>query len=150
MSITQIPSGSDRLGVTADITKLTPADVFDYWTKPELLCTWWPQEAEIDARVGGEYHLSWPRMNWHLRGRYTHFETGKQIAFTWKWDHDEEGTTVREVTIDLESLPYHGTRLMLTHGPYTNSAEDQAVRIEHHLAGWQHFIPRLQQVAETA
>jgi hypothetical protein len=33
---------------------------------------------------------------------------------------------------------------VLTHGPYTDSADDQQVRIEHHLAGWQHFIPRLQ------
>ena len=150
MPITQVSSDSNKLVITADINNLTPTEVFDYWTKPELLCKWWPQEAEIDARVGGAYHLSWPGMNWHLRGQYTGFESGKQLAFTWKWDHDEEGTAVREVTIMFEPLPEGGTKLMLTHGPYTDSAEDQEVRIEHHLAGWQHFIPRLQQLAEAA
>ncbi len=150
MSITQIPSNSDKLVIAAEFDKLAPHEVFDYWTKPELLCAWWPQEAEIDDRVGGTYHLSWPGMNWHLRGEYTRFEYGKQLAFTWKWDHDEEGTMVREVTIVLEPLPDRGTKLTLTHGPYTDSTEDQAVRIEHHLAGWQHFIPRLQSLVETS
>ena len=150
MSITQMPSNNDKLVITAEISHLTPMEVFDYWTKPELLCKWWPQEAEMDARVDGVYHLSWPLMNWHLRGQYTLFDPGKHVAFTWKWDHDEEGTTVREVTIVLEPLPDRGTKLTLTHGPYTDSTEDQAVRIEHHLAGWQHFIPRLQFLAETS
>ena len=150
MSIAQMPSDNDILLIVAGFDKLTPCEVFDYWTKSELLCAWWPQEAEIDARVGGVYHLSWPRMNWHLRGQYTRFEPGKQLAFTWKWDHDEEGTTVREVMLDFEPLSEGGTRLVLTHGPYADSTEDQAVRIEHHLAGWQHFIPRLQSLAETS
>lgn len=150
MSITQISSSSDKLVIVAEFNKFTPSEVFDYWTKPELLCAWWPQAADIDARVGGAYHLSWPSMNWHLRGQYTRFEPGKQLAFSWKWDHDEEGTAVREVMIDLESLHGGGTKLTLTHEPYSDSAEDQAVRIEHHLAGWQHFIPRLQALAETA
>ena len=150
MSITQIPSSSNKLVIAAEFDKLTPHQVFDYWTRQELLCAWWPQAAEIDARTGGAYHLSWPSMNWHLRGQYTRFEPGQQLAFTWKWDHDEEGMAVREVIIDLEPLPNGGTKLTLTHGPYSDSAEDQAIRIEHHLAGWQHFIPRLQALAETA
>jgi uncharacterized protein YndB with AHSA1/START domain len=102
-----------------------------------------PQEAKIDTCVGGAYHLSWPNMDWHLRGQYTCFERGRQLAFTWKWDHDEEGTTIREVMVSFEPLPDQGTKLVLTHGPYADSADDQQVRIEHHLAGWQHFIPRL-------
>src|SRR5579872_5518408 len=121
MSITQVPSNSDKLVIVAEFDKLTPHAVFDYWTKPELLCAWWPQEAEIDARIGGTYHLSWLRMNWHLRGQYTHYEPGKQLAFTWKWDHDDEGTAVREVVIVLEALPVGGTKLTLTHGPYTDT-----------------------------
>jgi hypothetical protein len=37
-----------------------------------------------------------------------------------------------------------GTRLTLTHGPYGDTAGEQEVRTAHHLAGWQHFLPRLQ------
>jgi uncharacterized protein YndB with AHSA1/START domain len=149
MSITKVPSSNDRLVIVAEISRLTPSEVFDYWTKPALLCRWWPQEAEINAHVGSNYHLSWPQMNWHLRGQYTCFEPAKQLAFTWKWDHDEEGTTVREVVITFEAIPGAGTKFSLTHGPYSNSAEDQEIRIGHHLAGWQHFIPRLQSLVET-
>lgn len=149
MSITQLPSSNDKLVIVAEINILAPSEVFDYWTKPELLCKWWPQEAEIDAHIGGAYHLLWPHMDWHLRGKYTSFEGGRQLGFTWKWDHDEEGTAIREVMVSFEPLPDRGTKLVLTHGPYVDSEDDQQVRIEHHLAGWQHFIPRLQLLAET-
>ena len=149
MSVTQVPSSNDRLIVTADILTLPPASVFDYWTKPALLCQWWPQEAEIEPHVGGNYHLCWPQMNWHLRGHYTSFEPGKRLAFTWKWDHDEEGTSIREVELLFEPLAEGGTKLMLTHGPYSESPEDQEVRIEHHWEGWKHFLTRLQNLTKA-
>ena len=148
MSVTQVPSTHDRLIVTAEIPTLAPAAVFDYWVKPVLLCQWWPQEAEIDPQVGGAYHLSWPQMNWHLRGHYSSFEPGKQLAFTWKWDHDEEGTSFREVRLLFEPLAAGGTKLTLTHGPYSESPEDQEVRIAHHWEGWKHFLARLQNLTK--
>jgi uncharacterized protein YndB with AHSA1/START domain len=118
--------------------------VFDYWTQPVLLREWWPQEAEIEPQYGGHYHLSWPAMDWHLRGRYTHFEPGKRLAFTWRWDHDEEGSQETVVDVTFEHTLDRGTRLLLTHGPYAETLEDQNLRLEHHLAGWLHFLPRLQ------
>jgi hypothetical protein len=36
-----------------------------------------------------------------------------------------------------------GTHLVLIHGPYQDTPEDQEVRLEHHLAGWRHFLSRL-------
>ena len=33
---------------------------------------------------------------------------------------------------------------------YPDSPDDQELRIEHHLAGWQHFIRRLQQLVEAS
>ena len=146
MAVTQVPSTNDRLIVEAEFPSLSPELVFDCWTKPELLCQWWPQEAEVDGRVGGMYHLSWPKMNWHLRGRYTSYEPGKWLAFTWRWDHDEEGTATREVELLFEELA-GGTRLMLTHGPYTDAVEDQNVRMEHPWEGWKYFLGRLQDLA---
>jgi uncharacterized protein YndB with AHSA1/START domain len=146
MTITQIPSSSDKRVLAAEFPGVVPALLFNYWTKPELICTWWPQKAEIDPRPGGVYHLSWPQMHWHLRGLYTAFEPGKKLAFTWRWDHDPPGIPVTTVEIIFEPLPTGGTGMLLTHSPYSDSVEDQQMRVDHHLAGWQHFIPKLQEV----
>ena len=48
----EVPSGPDRLVVEADFLEMTPETVFDYWTKPELITKWWPQEAELEPREG--------------------------------------------------------------------------------------------------
>ena len=151
MAVTQLPSGPNILLVEADFPAASPLTVFDYWTQPTLLQQWWPQEAELEPRAGGVYHLSWPQMNWRLRGVYTAFEPGKRLGFTWRWDHDEPDEPGREVLMVFEPLPPDapdrpvGTRLLLTHGPYSDTPADQELRIEHHLAGWQHFLLRLQE-----
>ncbi len=145
MTVTQLPSEHAMLLIEVDFPSVTPHTLFDCWTQPSLLEQWWPQKAELVPQAGGAYHLSWPQMDWHLRGHYTSFEPGKQLGFTWKWDHDPEGAAEREVKLTFEPAATGGTRLLLAHGPYIDTSEDQELRIEHHLAGWQHFLPRLQQ-----
>jgi uncharacterized protein YndB with AHSA1/START domain len=144
MPVTQLPSGPETLSLEADFQTSFPATLFDYWIKPTLLQLWWPDEAENQPQVGGAYHLSWPRMNWHLRGHYTSFEPAKVLDFTWRWDHDPQEMRTREVKLVFEPAATGGTRLLLTHGPYDNTPEDQVIRIEHHLVGWEHFLARLQ------
>jgi len=149
MSIAQLPSEPETLLIEAKFPA-TPARLFDYWTQPALLQQWWPQHAELQPEIGGAYHFSWPAMEWHLRGRYTTFAGGEQLAFTWKWDHDPPAEPARIVTLDFMPLPEGDTRLRLTHGSYAATPEDQAIRLEHHLAGWLHFLPRLRQVVATS
>lgn len=144
MAITQLSSSFDVLLVEADFPLVTPHTLFDYWVEPTLLQQWWPQEVEIMPQVGGIYHLFWSQMNWHLRGHYTSFEPGGRLDFTWKWDHDPPEAQERFVKIIFEPLATIGTWLLLTHGPYSDTPEDQELHTEHHLAGWQHFLPRLQ------
>src|SRR5438270_4066275 len=146
MSVAQVASPPDRLIIVAEIQHASLARTFDYWIKPDLLCQWWPQEAEIQPQVGGTYHLSWPKMNWHLRGHFTAFEPGELLTFTWKWDHEGENVAVKDVRIVFETSSDEGTKLTLTHGPYADTQEDQDRRINQHLEGWMHFLPRLQAV----
>jgi uncharacterized protein YndB with AHSA1/START domain len=143
MRVTQSPSAAETLIVDAAIPNITPNTLFDYWTRPSLLQKWWPAVAELQPTVGGSYHFSWPEMGWHLRGRYLTYEYGRRLAFTWKWDHDEPSEPERVVTVDFAPLPSASARLRLTHGPYAATPEDQTIRLEHHLAGWLHFLPRL-------
>lgn len=143
MSINQLSSGPELLLLEASF----PTDaqmLFSYWTQPALLQSWWPAQAEIQAYPGGSYHLSWPQMNWHLRGRYTTFEPAQKLVFSWHWDHDPSETE-KVVTLVFEQTDTSETRLTLTHAPYTLSEEDQDLRLNHHLSGWLHFLPRLEE-----
>ena len=82
-------------------------------------------------------------MGWHLRGNYLAFAPPHTLAFTWRWDQDSSEEATRDVRVTFALLSTQGTRLLLTHGPYQDTVEDQEVRLEHHLAGWQHFLSRL-------
>jgi len=143
LTLQQLPSEHDRLVMQAAFPHFSPETLFDYWTTPDFLCQWWPQQAEIDPHEGGAYHLSWPKMEWNLRGQYTAFERGKALAFSWKWDHTS--APARQVEITIAPLPTGGPQLTLTHGFYTDSSEDQEER-QSHVEGWMHFLSRLQQM----
>jgi uncharacterized protein YndB with AHSA1/START domain len=148
VAVRNVSPNRDSIVIEAECTGLGPNDVFDYWTKPDLLKRWWPEEAEIDPRVGGAYHLSWPKMDWHLRGRYTAFDPGRALAFTWAWDHEPE---VPETSVAIAFAPTNtsGTGLTIEHGPYSDSEQDQKQR-DGHVEGWTYFISRLEALQSKA
>lgn len=148
MGVEQVETGRDTLALRCRVATLDPEAVFAYWTQPKLLTQWWPKAAEIDGRVGGDYHLRWPAMGWHLHGRYLAFDPPRLLAFTWAWEHEPEAP-VAQVRVELAPHPEGGTAITLTHGPYDDSPESQAMR-EGHRAGWVHFCQRLQDVAAPA
>jgi uncharacterized protein YndB with AHSA1/START domain len=107
--------------------------MFDYWTNTDLLTKWWPPAAELQAKTGVTYHYSWPKQDWHLRGKFTMFDKAKTLGFTWKWDH--EPIDVTRVTIVFQPLPNGGTRLTLHHEGYSKNSEAKKIRDEHVEAG---------------
>lgn len=142
LSPSLVQTSTDRITIVADFPKASPEELFDYWTRPELLKVWWPPEAELRPEIGGRYHLSWPKQNWHLRGEFTEFNRGMSLAFTWKWDH--EMVDVTQVRITFEHLPGRGTKLTLHHGNYPETAEGEKIRNEH-VEGWMYFLGKLQE-----
>ncbi len=142
-AVQQLPSEKDWLVVTAEFPTIAPEALFDYWTTPALLRRWWPQEAQTDPHPDGVYHFSWPKPGWSLRGYYTAFEPGKNLSFTWKWDHEPDLAPIRHVIVTFETLAEGGTRITIIHGPYAESREDQEERAGH-FDGWTHFLGRLQ------
>ncbi len=116
--------------------------LFDFWTNPDQLKKWWPPVAELEPRLSGTYHFSWPSQNWHLRGKYTVFKRGEKLAFTWKWDHESVNET--RVTLSFASLPI-GTRLTLQHEGYAKTKEDRKIG-EEHIEGWMFFLGKLQEI----
>ena len=137
-----VETSKDRITITADFPRLSPARLFDYWTSSDLLIKWWPPSAELDPKMGGTYHFSWPKQDWHLRGKYTMFNRGKTLGFTWKWDHEPIDTT--RVTILFQPIPNGGTRLTLHHEGYSKNSEAKRIRDEH-VEGWTFFLGKLQE-----
>ena len=143
--ITQQPTGLDRLAVTTFYPKVSPVELFSYWVEPRLLSQWWAQHAEVDARPGGTYHLSWPSTQWDLRGEYTVVTPGKHLGFTWSWDHESYLPT-RHVDVSFEAVGDLGTQLTVVHGTYDEGEIDQQDR-KSHLEGWTYFLTRLRDAA---
>jgi len=143
MSITQLPSANDRVVLEAAFPELTPQQLYDHFTQPELLTKWWSSEAETDLKIGGVYCLSWPQMNWNLRGKYTIVESGKLLSYTWKWDHEPD-MPARDVTVFF-APDGGGSTLWIVHGYYGDDESEQKDR-QSHLDGWLHFLAQLQEM----
>ena len=142
-----VSTDSHELALEADFGKTQPEMLFDQWTHTDQLQQWWAQKADVESRHGGRYHLAWPSQDWHLRGRITRYEPPTHLDFTWRWDHEPDDPD-RSVCLSFTPTPDGGTRLHLVHGPYGDSAAEQARRREH-LDGWTHFIPRLREHLAT-
>ena len=89
------------------------------------------------------YHLSWPLMDWHLRGTYLAFEPGERISFTWCWDHERD-TPTRYVGVHFLPLEDGGTLLNLVQQEYTDRDAEER---QGHIEGWLHFLSRLNELA---
>lgn len=142
-TIIQQSTNHTQLILTAEFPQLTPNDLFDYFTQPELLVKWWPQQAETDPQPGGRYQLSWPAMDWQLFGEYFTVKPGQTLVFSWQWAHDLQ-MPQRQVKIEFAPQA-SGSKITLTHGSYDNSPRDQEDR-QNHWDGWHHFLGQLQQL----
>src|SRR5579862_2107226 len=139
--MTDISPSTSTIRVTGDFGGFSPQELFDHWVRPELLIKWWPRGAQVDPRVGGHYTLTWPDQNWVLQGDYTAFEPGRNLGFTWAWNHDQG--KFGQTTVNLKFEPIEGgTRLTIDHEPWDQSAEAQNERLAV-IEGWIHFGMRL-------
>jgi uncharacterized protein YndB with AHSA1/START domain len=159
--VSDVSEGYTRLEL--EVVLPGPADeVFSYFVDPRKLEKWWPDEALIDPKPGGKLELSWPMMGWTLTGRFLEVvpvpggsETkgpapgseGK-LSFTWSWKHapelPERTVTIRVVAAEAGDYGPM-THMLLVHGTYDDSDQDQDDR-ENHFDGWEHFLGKLARV----
>ena len=71
--------------------------VYAAFTSAEGWCAWCCETAEVNARVGGRYHIYTEGYNAH--GEFTHLEPDRCIAFTW----DGDGEPPMQVRVLLDS-----------------------------------------------
>jgi uncharacterized protein YndB with AHSA1/START domain len=147
MTVEWLERDGARIVVSQRIAGAEPAAVWRLWTDPAGLTGWWPDQAEVDVE-GRTMHLSWPRMDWHLRGRIVELDAPRRLVYTWRWDHEAQ-LPERTVTVELVALPNgEGTLLTLQQGTY-GDGEIEAADRQSHVDGWDYFLPRLEAAAES-
>ena len=137
-------TSSTELAITKTITlPVTPDEAFALITEPERLRRWHAISARVDLRVGGDYR--WTIVPGQSAvGTFHEIEPGKRVVFGWGWDGQENfGADVSTVTITLTPT-VGGTELTLHHTGFLN-----AEQVASHNEGWNHYLGRLEKVAET-
>ena len=116
------------------------AEVFRWWTDPELLQEWMSPvgtvDAEVDLRVGGALRIVMKDAGIVIEhvGRFVEIEPPRRLVFTWQSPYT--GAQPSLVTVELEPEGDR-TRLRLVHAQLPETAT------ESHRGGWGAMIERL-------
>ena len=108
-------------------------------TDPHLLSAWfWPPRMQPDARIadtaGGDVRIRSDLADLGISGRVTEAEEPRLLAFTWRWDGEDD-----ETRVTLRLAPHgDGTRLTLVHEGFADEAA-----VAHHIEGWNDCLDRL-------
>jgi uncharacterized protein YndB with AHSA1/START domain len=136
------PDNAKQLKLSGDFPGFTLDEMWKHWTTNELMAKWWPQEADIEAKVGGKFIMMWKDEEgadvWTLDGKITALEERRKLGFSWKWRQMPDDAEL-EVTVEFSEIE-GGVRLKVTHGTY---ADVEAKEGSGHLEGWQFFGTKL-------
>lgn len=118
--------------------------MFKALTDVKELVKWMPQEARMDARVGGEYEFKyrWASrgLDTVLKGRILELVPNERLSYT--WDSRTTGGDPRigdaVVTWVLDELPKGKTKVTLIH---SNVSEEFRKDAE---LGWNHYLSQLE------
>ena len=118
-----------------------PSVVYAYLTQAEKWARWQGVSATIQPSRGGIFAMCMAK-GMKARGQFVELVPDQRVVFTWGWtDHPgvPPGSSIVEIDLIAEDT---GTMLRLTHrGLPTHEVPVHAV-------GWNHYLPRLAQVAE--
>jgi uncharacterized protein YndB with AHSA1/START domain len=119
----------------------SPSVVYAYLTDSELWARWQGIGAAIEAAPGGIFSMAMGN-GMRARGQFVELVEDSRVVFTWGWiDHPAVPPGSSTVQIDLVAEGT-GTIVKLTH---TGLPEAE---VPIHVAGWDHYLPRLAIVAE--
>jgi len=137
------PGGEDTGDIVREVRiEAPPEAVFEFFTDPKRYVRWKGRAAELEPEPGGRYRVEISSEN-VVRGEFVAIDPPRRVVFTWGWEGGPlpPGAT----TVEVEFVPDgDGTLLRLTHRGLPEDAKGE------HLAGWDHFLPRLQQAAAGA
>jgi uncharacterized protein YndB with AHSA1/START domain len=131
------------------VIKASPADLFEAWTKPELMQKWFApppmtvESATQDLRVGGAYSIKVLKGSGtlHVEGTYKQIIPNKLLAFTWT-PCSESPSYETLVTVEFKEGS-GGTEVTITHEGVRNPEA-----VAKHEFGWNGCLDNLAKVTE--
>lgn len=126
--------------------RATPERLFQAWTDPRQLMSWWHLEgpgwafaaADVDLRVGGRYRLAMTGpdgVEHAARGQYREVRRPTLLSFTWDWENRANSVGETIVTVRMTDLGDGTTELVLTHERFADPA-----RAAGHDNGWKQLF----------
>jgi uncharacterized protein YndB with AHSA1/START domain len=124
--------------------------IFEAITKPDELTQWFPDQAILEAKVGGEVkfvyikeiHPEWKLdRDYVMEGTVVDLVPNKKLSYTWKYNDVPE---FPETTViwELEEIETNKTRVQLTHLGFTGE-EKGLTSFESHNEGWIEMLNKL-------
>jgi uncharacterized protein YndB with AHSA1/START domain len=124
-----------------------PEKVYAAWTDPQKIARWFgpasvkagSEKAEIDARIGGRYRISFTMENGEyseVGGVYRELVPNERLVFSWAWHSTPERESLVTVSLKPDG---DGTLLTLHHEQFF----DQAA-CEGHTRGWRVVLDKLE------
>ena len=132
------------------VIEAPPEAVFAAFVEPDKIALWWGPDdgpvtlAEVDARLGGRFHVRFRMLDGTEHGSsgtFEVFDPPHRLAMTWAWE-DEDGAASR---VEAAFKPIEGghTELTFVHA----RLQDDAAR-DSHEQGWNGALDKLQAKAE--
>jgi uncharacterized protein YndB with AHSA1/START domain len=123
-----------------------PEKVYAAWTDPQKIVKWFGRadarpdsfQAEIDARVGGRYRVSFSTDSeyYEVGGVYREVVPNRRLVFSWAWHSTPERESLVTVSIKPDGA---GTLLTFRHEQFA----DETAR-DNHQRGWTEFLVNLE------
>jgi uncharacterized protein YndB with AHSA1/START domain len=123
--------------------------VFKAIVDPDELTNWFPDQAIVEAKVGGKVKFSFYKgkqpehreFDFFLEGKILEFIPNKKISYTWEEPNTPDfPRTV--VTWELEEVDNNKTRVRLVHAGFEGG------KLFKHDEGWSYFLGRLRKYCE--
>jgi uncharacterized protein YndB with AHSA1/START domain len=127
----------------------SPKVVYDVISRPEHLREWWPEEADLEPVAGARGTITFERPEGTKVQAVTVVDADPPRRFSFRWVHEEHDGAAPDnsllVTFDL--VPSGGgTLLRFQETGFRELGWEAAVleqQYHEHVAGWDHFLPRL-------
>lgn len=129
-------SGRSGAIVMSERIRATPAEVFEFLVRPDMLTRWMGAQAKIDATPGGTF---WLDVNGSdvASGTYLEVDPPNRVVFTWGWEGSDEVPPGSSTVSFVLTADGDETVVELVHSGLPGGQDDE------HIRGWTHFFPRL-------